>query len=86
MFEIFVHPHALKHGLKEDEILFAWANFIRKRHRDVPNNDQMIAIGVTQSGKHIQMVGIIKPFGLMIYHAMTPPTEKMLAELGLGRR
>ena len=86
MFEILVHPHALKHGLEEGEILFAWENFIRKRHRDVPNNDQMIAVGITQSDKYIQMVGVVKPYGLMIYHAMTPPTEKMLVELGLGRR
>lgn len=83
---VFVHPHALKHGLNENQILFSWKNFIRKRYRQPPYEEQVVAIGCDKDGTLIQMVAIEKTFGTLVYHAMTPPTEKVLAELGLTRR
>ena len=32
------------------------------------------------------MVGIVKPFGTLIIHAMTPPQGSVLDELGIPRR
>jgi hypothetical protein len=84
--DVLVDYHALKHGLTEDEILFAWENFVRKQHRSTPNSDQIAAVGCDRSGKLIQMVAIEKQFGILIYHAMAPPTAKVLIELGLIRR
>ena len=86
MQEVYVHPHALKHGVSEKQILSAWDNFISKRHREVPDTDQIIAVGFDAFGRFIQMVGIIKNDGIMIYHAMTPPTAGFLAEIGLMRK
>ena len=86
MLEVIVHPHALKHGLSEEDILFAWGQFLRQRHRDEPRSEQIVAVGVDRQGRFIQMIGGVKPFGIMVYHAMTPPTENVLLELGLARR
>ena len=85
--EVFIHPHALKHGLSEDEILHAWSNFVRSQQRSTPHEDQCVRIGygrVTQDA--IQMIGIMKPFGTLIVHAMTPPQASVLDELGIPRR
>ncbi len=83
--DIDVAEHALKHGLTESEILYAWENFLRKQHRQTPNEDVVVAVGVTQSGDLIQMVAIDKPWGTLIYHALKPPTMKVLIELGMVR-
>ena len=86
MENVYVHPHALKHGLTEEEILYAWDNYISKRRRHIPNTDQIIAVGFDRAGHFVQMVGITKKDGVMVYHAMTPPTARFLAETGLVRK
>lgn len=86
MIEIVVHNHALKHGLKEEDIEFAWKHFIRQRRRAAPCSEQIIAVGVTKDGDVVEMVAVEKAEGLMVYHALTPPTGSMLRELGLARR
>lgn len=86
MGSVSIHSHALKHGVREQDILWAWSNFVRKQHRQAPNNDQILAIGFDRTGRLVQMVGIVKPFGVLIYHAMTPPTEKAFNELKIKRR
>ena len=70
---VYAHPHAFKHGLKEDEILEAWNNFVAKQHRRAPNEDHLVVVGYASTRPHeIQMMAIVKAFGLLIYHAMTP--------------
>ena len=32
------------------------------------------------------MVAVERPFGVLVYHAMSPPTDKALIELGLKGR
>ena len=86
MFEIEVHSNALKHGLTKEEVVFAWENFVRRQHRELPNGDQIIAVGFDMHGNSIELIAVSKSFGVLIYHAMTPPTEKILKELGIARR
>ena len=86
MDTVFVHPHALKHGLSEGDILYAWDKFVSKRNRDIPNTDQIIAVGFDRKGRFVQMVGIISHKGTMVYHAMSPPTASFLAEVGMVRK
>lgn len=87
MNDTYVHPHALKHGLTEEEILRAWTNYIKSQYRESPNEDHIIRIGYGYSSQvPIQMVGIQKEFGVLIIHALTPPQDKMLKELGIPRR
>lgn len=84
---VFVHPHALKHGLTEDQILRAWSNFIAKQPRATPNEDQVVCVGYAEDvPSEIQMVAVSKPWGKMIYHAMTPAQASILKELGIPRR
>jgi hypothetical protein len=78
-------PHALKHGLSEDDILYAWDSFVRKQHRESPEEDKMLVVGYNRSGQFLQMVGRETHEGILIYHAMAPPTTNVLVELGLSR-
>jgi len=76
---IRIHPHALKHDLSQEEISFAW-----KRPR---GDDCWVTIGFTGTGREVEMVGIILADGTtLIIHALSPATERMKRELGLGRR
>jgi len=84
--EIFVHQNALKHGLVKEDVVFAWKNYIKMQYRTEPKGDQAIAIGIDKRGRLIEMVGVENRSGILIYHAKTPPTTKMLLELGMARR
>lgn len=84
---VFVHPHALKHGLAEEQILRAWGNFVAKRQRRTPNEDQTMCVGYAEGiANEIQMLAVSKPWGIMIYHAMSPAQDSVLDELGIPRR
>ena len=81
----FVAEHALKHGLTEREVLFAWNNCIKMQQRPAPQEEYVAAIGCTRKGALVQLVAIIVEDGCLIIHAMAPPTEKVLRELGMAR-
>lgn len=83
---IIIHPHALSHGLSEEQIRYTWISFVRKQRRSAPSEDHVAAIGCDPGGVAIQMVGVVIAGGIMIYHAMTPPARKLMAELSLQRR
>lgn len=83
MNEVMVHPHALKHGLREDEILFAWENFLVRQNRASPREDEVVCIGITRDGHDVQMIGVIGQMGTLIVHAMHPVTEKVRREVGI---
>ena len=82
---VMVAEHALKHGLTESEILHAWENYVKMQQRPAPSEEYVAAIGCTQSGDMAQMVAVIVEDGYLIIHAMTPPTTKVLKELGMAR-
>lgn len=87
MEDVFIHPHALKHGVAEAEILRAWTNFVKSQYRATPHEDQCVRIGYgSKLPTAIQMIGIRKPFGVSIVHAVTPPQKSVLKELGIHGR
>jgi len=87
MESIFIHPHATRHGLPEEQILHAWKNAIEvARHDRDDGIIDYIAIGFDQNGRSIEMTARKKSFGVLIYHANTPPTPRAFKELGLIRR
>ncbi len=86
MLDIYVHPHALKHGLEKESIELAWRQYFRQRRRAESDGNQVVSVGIDQKGRLIQMIGVITEDGVLIYHALTPPTENVLSELGLARR
>lgn len=84
---VLIYEHALKHGLKEEQILHAWRDAIEtaRIERDGGAVDY-VAVGFDQGGRAIEMTGRLKAFGILVYHANTPPTPRTLTELGLTRR
>lgn len=81
MIRIRVHDHALKHGCTREDIHHAWDNRIASGHRESPFEDQVVAIGSDKKGRHIQMVAVNDWEGILIFHAMSPPTRKVIHEL-----
>ena len=87
MRDIYIHPHALARCIPEDEILAAWSNFVRSQQRLSPREEQCLRAGCGKTvPTPIQMVGVAKPFGTLVIHAMTPPQDSVLDELGMPRR
>ncbi len=86
MNELVIAEHALKHGLSEEDIVYAWENFVRKRYRGAPREGEVIAVGYDKQGRFIEMVGLERGDDIIIYHAMQPPTTNALIELDLVRR
>lgn len=84
--EIIVAEHALKHGLTERQIRYAWGHYLAMQHRAAPAEDEVIAVGYEQTGRLVQLVAVERKQVQIIYHAMSPPTRRMLTELGLRRR
>lgn len=83
MGEVIISDHAFKHGLTEEEISFAWSNFVRLQHRGAPDEGEVVVVGYTRAGRFVEMVGAERSFGTIIFHAMEPPTHSVLSELGL---
>jgi hypothetical protein len=86
MPELIIAEHAFKHGLSADEISYAWENFVRKQYRGAPNEGEIVVVGCDATGRLIEIVAAERPFGIVISHAMRPPTLRILSELGLARR
>lgn len=83
-----IHPHALKHGLSKDEITSAWNQAFAWIRRDLDNGGiDYILVGEGCSGRLIEMIARYwqSRGGYVIYHAFTPPTQKVLREIGLVR-
>ena len=82
--KILIYEHALKHGLSEEEIIQAWRNKVCwvEIERDNEEHD-IVSIGFDTHGRPVEMTGRIKDFGILIYHANTPPTPRAYKELGL---
>ncbi len=83
MDEVYIAEHALKHGVAPQDIEHAWANFVRKQYRGSPNEGEIVVIGIDTNGNLLQLVAAERLRGIVIFHAMRPPTQKVLKELGL---
>jgi uncharacterized DUF497 family protein len=85
MAMVIVFQNALKHGLTEKEVAYAWNSPIRCRQRlsdDEPT--RWIAIGMLPDGRMTELVAFQDTKGNWnVYHALTPPTKKFIKELGL---
>ena len=87
MDQVFIHPHATKHGLTEEQILHAWVNAVEVARREGDDGIiDYVAIGFDQNGRPIEMTANWNVAGFLIYHANTPPTARTFSELGLTRR
>lgn len=64
--DVFVHSHALKHGLTEQQIIFAWNNFVASQPRSAPDEDKVLRIGYDRNGTLIQMVARQADLGVLV--------------------
>lgn len=80
-----VDKNALKHGLSERSIIYAWEHYSVGAVR-VPG-EREVRIGFDQQTCEIEMVGVMLEDGeWLVYHANTPPTKKMKVEIEKARR
>lgn len=86
MEEVVIDRHALKHGLGAEDIEYAWEHFVRRQHRGAPNEGEVAVVGYDRKGRLVQLVAYRAEACVVIFHAMTPPTKKLMAEVGLVRR
>ena len=89
MCDVIVHPrvHERHPEISEEDVLYAWEGCLKSIPRIDKDPDEYIAVGVDSSGRMIEMVAKrISTGSFVIYHAFTPPTRKMLRELGLANR
>ena len=78
----FRHPE-----IEKQDAIDAWEKCVRSCPRLGKNPDEYLAIGVDRKGRFLEMVAIRNSSGdWLIYHAVTPPTENALRELGMGRK
>ena len=80
MLELYVHAHALRHGLTEESIRQAWANFAKRRPR---GTDFEVRIGFDANSREIGMVGALLGDGdVLVVHAKSPAIPSIKKELG----
>lgn len=70
--------------LNEEDVLYAWRHFACTAIR-FPR-EREIRIGFDSHGRGIEMAGSMTSEGWLIYHAVTPPTQRMLVEIEKARR
>lgn len=56
MEDVFIVEHAFKHGVSPSDIEHAWRNFVRKQHRGVPHEGEVVMIGPDTKGRLMQIV------------------------------
>ena len=80
MLELIIHEHALKHGMSEDDIRYAWDNFVKTQPR---GEDFEVRIGFDADGKEVGMVGAKLADGdVLVIHAKSPAISSIKKELG----
>ena len=79
-----IHRNAVKHGLTEAEVAYAWENPLRLRQRYGTDDPPLwIAVGTLPDGRFAELVAFMDIEAVWcVFHAMTPPTKKFLRELG----
>ena len=86
---VVVHPRVgMCHPeLSTEDVLTAWDNCLRSSSRSDCALEDYVAVGVDRKGRIIEMIAALKPDDTwLIYHAFTPPSKKVLQELGLDER
>lgn len=69
--------------LSRDEILSAWDGRVKTQFRVDRDKPYLVAVGVAYNGKAIEMIAFEDGGDTVIFHALTPPTKKLLKEMNL---
>lgn len=87
MGSVVIHPRIMERHpeLAEEDVREAWEGYVRMTRR-VGIDSYWVAVGFDLKGRAIEMVAVeTADGGWYVYHALTPPTRKVLVELGLAR-
>lgn len=69
------------------DVVTAWLNSTNVTLRtDSPNFPEYVCTGHDSKGRSIEMVAVMVDEGILIYHAMTPPSKATLREIKRTRR
>lgn len=69
--------------LSRDEILSAWDGRVKTQFRVDGDKPYLVAVGVAHNGRAIEMIAFEDGEDTIIFHALTPPTKKLLKEMSL---
>jgi hypothetical protein len=89
MDNVTIHPRVNERHpeICDADVLDAWQNCIRAVPRIDKNPNEYIAVGADSNGRLIEVIALRSLDGdWLIYHAMTPPTRRVLRELGMVGR
>ena len=80
--EVHGRVHERHPEISEEDVRTAWRNAFLSRPRADDDAVHQIAVGQDARGRLLEMLAQrIAPFTWLVYHAMTPPSEKVLREL-----
>ena len=87
--EVYVHPRVSERHpeIAEQDVRDAWMSCIRFVPRLDKNPNEYLAVGMDGHGRLVEMIACQVAFGsYVVYHALTPPTRRVLFELGMAKR
>ena len=79
-------PDCHGHGPACEDIAPAWENVLASAMREPFTVDCMVVVGYDTKARVCEVIGLHKPYGWLLIHAMTPPTDKTRREIAEGRR
>jgi hypothetical protein len=87
--KLYVHPrvHERHPELLDRDVIAAWETALLSTPRTEKNPNEYLAVGFDGRGRLLEMVAVrLDGCDWLIYHAMTPPSNKTFEELGIERR
>jgi len=87
--ELVVHPRVFRRhrNLSGEDVRTAWENCYYEAIRPhSPNFPEYLWIGIDGKGRDVEMVGTIIEGGWLVYHANTPLSKRVRAEVERARR
>ncbi len=88
MINLMIHPRVFERHpqLVENDIRIAWNNAYYEALRPESKNfPEYLWIGMDGKGREIEMVGTLTERGWLIYHANTPLSNRVIAEIKRSR-
>jgi len=74
-----LHPE-----IENEDVLAAWDTCYSSARRSDSAFDDYVVIGSDKKGRLLQLIAVLESDGSwLVYHAFTPPTDRVLKELGL---
>ena len=71
--------------IDNEDVLAAWDGCLCSARRAHSAFDDYVAVGFDSKGRLLEMIAVRNSDGAWyVYHAFTPPTKKVLEELGLS--